>query len=123
MTYSGANGGIILLSGVNTYTGPTAVGVSGDTSITVQAGVANAISTSSSLILAGGTFSAGGYNQALTGTLGLTASSSLMFGASSGVAMSFANSSAVSWTFGQSDKRKRLGGELSRRRRGQHGHH
>jgi hypothetical protein len=98
VTYSGANAGTILLSGVNTYTGNTVVGSAGDTAITVQLGAANAIAQSGSVVLAGGTLTAGGFNQANTGTLGLTASSSLLFGATGTTALSFANSTGLTWS-------------------------
>lgn len=101
VTFSGANGGVVVLAGQNTYTGSTVVGSSGDTAITLQMAIANGINTSSSLVMAGGTFNAGGFNQANNGTLGLTASSTLDFGATSGTALSFANSSGVAWTTGK----------------------
>jgi hypothetical protein len=98
VTFSGANGGTILLSGVNTYTGSTTIGSTGDTAVTLQLGVANAISHSSSLILAGGKFNPGGFNQAMpTTTLGMTASSTIDFGAGAS-AVSFADSSLLAWT-------------------------
>jgi hypothetical protein len=97
VTYSGANGGTILLSGVNTYTGPTVIGVTGDTAVTVQLGAVNAIGQSLGLTLAGGTLSAGGFNQAMAGTLGMTASSTLKFGATANTAISFTGATA-SWT-------------------------
>ena len=86
VTYSGANGGIITLSAQNTYTGTTVVGVTGDTSITVQAGVANAIL--GGLTMGGGAFSAGGKNQSM-GALGMTASSIIMFGSAANTTISF----------------------------------
>lgn len=102
ITFSGANGGNFVLSGAaNTYTGLTTIGSSGDTSITVEAGVANALGTTSGLSLAGGTFNAGGFNQAINGKLSLSVNSSLMFGATSGTAISFANSSSATWTSGK----------------------
>jgi len=99
VTFSGANAGTIVLGGQNTYTGSTTVGVSGDTSITLAMGVNNAIANSSSLILAGGTFAANGYNQNLK-TLGLTASSTISF-LTGTEQLNFANSSGVSWTSGK----------------------
>ena len=80
VTFSGLNGGTVLLTAMNTYTGPTVVGSSGDTSITLALGVANAIADSTGLTLAGGTLNARGFNQAVAGALGLTASSPLYFG-------------------------------------------
>src|SRR5208283_6158845 len=55
VTFSGANGGTIVLSGANSYTGPTAVGVSGDTNVRLTLGAANTIASSSSVIMNGGT--------------------------------------------------------------------
>ena len=95
VTYSGANGGTIHLKNVNTYTGTTTVGVSGATSITLQLDVANAISSSSGVILAGGTLNPGGLNQQF-GTLGLTASSKIDFGLGGDV-LNFVNSSTATW--------------------------
>ncbi len=99
VTFSGANNGIIKLTGANTYAGPTAVGVSGATAVTLLLGAANTLTNSSKITLAGGTLRLGGINQAMTGTtLGLTASSALYFdGANS---LSFANSSGQTWTAG-----------------------
>jgi fibronectin-binding autotransporter adhesin len=96
VTFSGANGGIISLGGQNTYTGTTTVGVSGDANFTLLMGTANALANSSSLILAGGKFSAGGFSQTMH-TLGMTVSSTLAFGATSGTALSFTGPGAA-WT-------------------------
>jgi len=97
VTYSGANGGTIVLSGANTYTGPTAVGVSGDTNFRLTLGAANTIASSSRVIMAGGTLDPDGFHHVMSSTtLGLTASSTIDF--TSGAAeMDFANSSGVAW--------------------------
>ncbi|HEY5479971.1 MAG TPA: hypothetical protein VIL39_00685 [Verrucomicrobiae bacterium] len=98
LTVSGANGGKIILSGANTYSGSTTVGSSAATSITLQAGTANEIASSSSLIMAGGTFNPGGFDQAMASTtLNLTASSTIDFAAGASE-LKFANSSALTWT-------------------------
>ena len=98
LTLSGANGGKIIVSGGNTYSGSTTVGSSATTSITLQAGAANEFANSSSLIMAGGTFNPGGFNQAMASTtLSLTANSMIDFGAGASE-LDFANSSALSWT-------------------------
>lgn len=97
VTFSGANGGTINLNAVNSYTGNTVIGSSGDTAVTVALGVANAIASSANVTMAGGTLNLGGFNHTMTGTtLGLTANSTIDFTGSSSV--SFANSSALSWT-------------------------
>ncbi|PWU11385.1 MAG: hypothetical protein C5B50_23400 [Verrucomicrobia bacterium] len=89
------NNSVLELSAVNTYGGPTTISAG-----TLKLGIANAIASSSSVVLNGGTLDAGGFNHANTGTLGLSASSTLNF---SGVAnlLQFANSSAVAWTSGK----------------------
>jgi len=98
VTFSGANAGNITLSGANNYTGATTLGVTGDTSITLQLGVANAIASSSKLTLAGGTLNLGGFNQAMGSTpLAMTATSTIDFGAGAS-ASSFANSASQTWT-------------------------
>ncbi len=96
VTFSGANGGKIVLGAQNTYTGNTVVGSSGDTAITLQAGVANAIA--GNLVMSGGTFSAGGFNQSM-GTLGLTANSTILFGSPALTTISFTGATAT-WTAG-----------------------
>jgi hypothetical protein len=96
VTFSGANGGAFLLGAQNTYTGNTVIGSSGATAITVQAGVANAIA--GNLVMAGGKFSAGGFNQTM-GTLGMTASSTFSFGAPGNTTISFTGATPT-WTAG-----------------------
>jgi hypothetical protein len=99
VTYSGANGGKIILGAVNTYTGPTVIGSSGDTAITVQLGVANALSSSTKVTLGGGTLNLGGFSHTMTGTtLAQTASSVIDFTSGGASSVSFANSSAQTWT-------------------------
>jgi autotransporter-associated beta strand protein len=84
--------GDLVLSGANSYTGSTKV-----TAGVLELLTANAIATSSSLVLNGGTVSLGGFNQAMgSSTLGLTASSAIDF--TLGGSMSLANSSALTWT-------------------------
>jgi hypothetical protein len=98
LTVSGANGGKIIVSGANTYSGSTTVGSSAATSITLQAGAANEFANSSSLIMAGGTFNPGAFNQAMaSATLSLTANSTIDFAAGASE-LDFANSSALTWT-------------------------
>lgn len=96
VTFSGANGAAFVLGAQNTYTGNTVIGSTGDTSITVQAGVGNAIA--GNLVMAGGKYSAGGFNQTM-GTLGLTASSTIMFGNLANTAISFTGATPT-WTSG-----------------------
>jgi hypothetical protein len=84
---------------VNTYTGPTVIGSSGDTAITVQLGVANALSSSTKVTLGGGTLNLGGFIHTMTGTtLAQTASSIIDFTSGGASSVSFANSSAQTWT-------------------------
>jgi autotransporter-associated beta strand protein len=86
-------GGTSILSGANTYTGTTTVkqGI-------LAAGAANAIASTSNLILSGGTFSTGGFNLAL-GTVQLTATSGIDLG-NAASKLNFATSSSLSWTSG-----------------------
>ena len=100
LNFSGANGGKIILSGANTYSGSTTVGVTGDTAITLVLGAANTIASSSSLIMAGGGTDPDGFHHTMTSTtLGLTANST--FDYTSGAAeMDFAKSAGVAWTGG-----------------------
>jgi len=98
VTYSGANGGTIVLKGANTYTGPTVVGVTGDTSIRLTLGAANTIASSSGVTMAGGTLDPDGFHHAMTSTtLGLSASSTIDYSAGA-AELDFANSSGVAWT-------------------------
>ncbi len=96
-------GNVITLSGPNTYsgtttvTGPGAAGA-GSSAITLKLGAANAIASSSSLIMAGGILDPGGFHHAMSSTtLGLTADSTIDFGAGASE-LDFANSSALTWT-------------------------
>jgi hypothetical protein len=94
------SGSQTILSAVNPFTGTIIVTGSGGTyggngAITLQLGAANAIASSSSINLAGGTLNGGGFTHANSGTLQLTASSTLDFG---GGNMSFADSHALAWT-------------------------
>jgi fibronectin-binding autotransporter adhesin len=94
---SGANGGSIIFSGPNTYTGTTTIG-SGTTVITLKLGAANTIATSSSIIMAGGTLNPDGFNQTMSSTtLGMTAGSKIDYGSVT-EEMDFANSSALTWS-------------------------
>jgi hypothetical protein len=96
VTFSGANNGKIALSGANTYTGKTVVGVTGDTAFTLQLATANTIASSTNVTLAGGTLDGTGLHHSMTGTtLGLTTSSSMLIGAGE---MDFADSSTVAWS-------------------------
>jgi len=84
------------LSNVESYTGPTTVSAG-----TLTLGVANAIASSSSLVLNGGTVNPNALHHSMSAsTLGLTANSTIDFGAGN-AEMDFANSSAVAWTAGK----------------------
>jgi hypothetical protein len=97
VNFSGANGGTIIVSGANTYTGPTTIGVTSDTAITLQLGAANTIASSSSVVMSGGTLSPGGYAHTMgSTTLGLTANSTIDF--TLGGSLSLADSSALTWS-------------------------
>jgi fibronectin-binding autotransporter adhesin len=86
------NGSILKLTGNNTFTGPTTV--SGGT---LLLGAANTISSSSTVVMNGGTLDLGGFAHAMTGGLGLTASSIIDFEVG-GSSASFINSSLLGWT-------------------------
>jgi hypothetical protein len=99
VAFSANNNSAIILTGGNSYFGTTTVGVGG-TPVTLKLGAQDTISTSSSVIMAGGTLDPGGFHHSLSGTLGLTASSTLDY--TSGAAeMDYANSSSVAWTAAQ----------------------
>jgi autotransporter-associated beta strand protein len=91
--------GTQILAGVNTYTGSTTVNAG-----RLGLGAANAIATTSQVILGGGSLDTGGFSQDFTSsaapaTLALNASSTLDLGAaSSPTSVKLANSSAVGWT-------------------------
>jgi fibronectin-binding autotransporter adhesin len=91
--------GTQILAGVNTYTGSTTVNAG-----RLGLGAANAIATTSQVVLAGGTLDTGGLAQDFTAsaapaTLALNASSTLdLGGASNPTSVKLANSSAVAWT-------------------------
>jgi hypothetical protein len=88
--------GIIVFSGINTYTGATTVGV-GSTAVTLTLGAANTIASSSSLIMAGGILNPDAINQLMSSTtLGLTVASKIDFTAGASE-LDFANSSALTW--------------------------
>ena len=98
VTFSGSGGGTIHLNNRHSYTGTTTIGSAGDTAITVELGIANAIASSSSVLMSGGTLNLGGFTHTMTATtLGLTTGSSIDFGAGSSH-LSLANSSALTWT-------------------------
>jgi hypothetical protein len=95
------NSGILTIKGTaTTHTGATTIGAGAGSTPTLELGMANALIHSSSVIMNGGTLLNDGFNQAFSGTLGLTASSTLTFGASSGTALSFAKSAGLTWTGG-----------------------
>ena len=75
----------------NTYTGSTAVNQG-----TLAVGMANGINVASPLVLGGGKFDTGGFNQAMN-TLTLNDNSAIDMGSGAAV-VTFADSSAVSWT-------------------------
>ena len=87
------NPGILALTAVNTYTGPTTI-----TAGKLQLGIANAVASSSSLIMGGGTLDPAGFHHVMASTtLGLTASSTIDFVAGASE-LDFANSSGLTWT-------------------------
>jgi len=96
LALSANNSSAIILTGANTYSGTTTVGVGG-TPVTLKLGAANTIASSSSVILAGGILDPGGLNHTMSAaTLGLTASSTIDYISAS--ELDFANSSSLSWS-------------------------
>ena len=83
--------GTMTLSGANTYTGATTINAG-----TLALGAANRIADTSAMVLGGGTFATGGFSETL-GTLTLSSTSSIDFGAGTS-ALVFADSSAISWS-------------------------
>lgn len=79
------------LSGSNSYTGATTINAG-----TLAIGKSSALSSSSAMVLNGGTFATGGFSQTLN-TLTLSSTSSIDFGAGTS-ALAFADSSAITWT-------------------------
>jgi autotransporter-associated beta strand protein len=100
-TYSGAlsgpgsltkvGTGACILSGQNSYAGPTQVNQG-----TLQLAAANSLLATSSLILNGGTFATSGFSQTL-GALNVSSNSTLDLGNGASV-LHFAASNALSWT-------------------------
>jgi fibronectin-binding autotransporter adhesin len=85
--------GKLTLSGANTYTGSTTISEG-----TLALGRANAIATSSTVIMNGGILDPTSFNQALSSTkLGLTAASTIDFGGGN-IEVDFANSSSLTWS-------------------------
>jgi hypothetical protein len=81
------------LTGNNSYTGVTKV-----TSGTLALGNNNRIADTSALVMDGGTFSTGGFNETL-GTLTVTANSVIdLGGAATSATLVFADSSSMTWT-------------------------
>ncbi|MBW8780515.1 MAG: autotransporter-associated beta strand repeat-containing protein [Verrucomicrobia bacterium] len=88
---SKSGAGTMVLAGTNTYTGTTTVNAG-----TLALGAANSISSTSGLVLNGGTFATGGFNQTLN-TLTLSSASILDFGSGTS-ALVFADSHSITWT-------------------------
>jgi fibronectin-binding autotransporter adhesin len=87
-----AGAGTMILSGANLNTGTMTVKAG-----TLQLGAANTVATSSQVILAGGTLNPGGLNHTMSGTLSLTANSTIDYGLGAST-VSFADSHAIAWT-------------------------
>jgi fibronectin-binding autotransporter adhesin len=103
LIFSGANGGTTYITGSSAgnsgFTGTATIGGgAGENAITVSLGALNTLSSITGMTLAGGTLSAGGFNQAMSGAaLAMTASSVLNFGATANTAISFTGGSGT-WT-------------------------
>jgi autotransporter-associated beta strand protein len=82
--------GTLTLNGDNTYTGSTTVNGG-----TLAIGAADRIANTSNLVMSGGTFATGGFNETL-GTLTLTANSVIDLGSGSS-ALVFSDSSGTTW--------------------------
>jgi autotransporter-associated beta strand protein len=89
-----AGPGVLVLSGAaNNYTGTTSISAG-----TLRLGAANAIASTSSLIMSGGTLDPDAHNQNMgSSTMSLTANSTIDY-ITGGSEIDFANSSAVAWT-------------------------
>ncbi len=83
--------GTMTLSEVNTYTGVTTINGG-----TLEIDASERLDDASALVLGGGTFGTGGFNETLY-TLTLNSNSTLDFGAGTS-ALAFADSSAISWS-------------------------
>lgn len=87
---SGTSNGTINLTAANTYTGATIIRGG-----TLALGAADRIANTSNVVMAGGTFATGGFNETL-GTVTLSANSIIDLGAGSS-ALVFSDSSATTW--------------------------